>query len=62
MAKHDQMDEFSGEVDDWITYGERLEHYFVANDITSPDKKHATLLSCCGSAKYKMIRSIIISD
>lgn len=59
MAKHGQMDEFSGEGDDWTTYGECLEPYFVANDITSPDKKCAMLLSCCGSAMHKIIRSII---
>ena len=60
MASHDgQITEFSGNADDWEAYIEQLESYFVANDIDSASKKRAILLSSCGTAVYKTIRSIL---
>jgi len=38
---------------------EQLESYFVANDVTTAGKKRAVLLSSCGTAAYKMIRSVL---
>ena len=39
---------FSGK-EEWIDYAERLEHYFIANDITDVAKKRAILLNAAGA-------------
>ena len=60
MAKqHGTISEFSGVADDWEAYLEQLESYFVANDVTAAGKKRAVLLSSCGTAAYKTIRSVL---
>ena len=59
MAERLGIGEFSGKAADWDTYMERMENYFVAHDITDASKKRATLLSECGAATYKVIRSIV---
>ena len=51
---------FSGEPTEWEDYVERLENYFVAHDIKSEAKKKAVLLSECGAATYKLIRSLVV--
>ena len=43
----------------WSVYAERLEHYFVANDVAAEDKKRAILLSMCGPSTYVLIRSLV---
>ena len=34
-----RIEEFDGSKDDWLQYVERFEHFFVANGITTPEKK-----------------------
>ena len=51
---------FSGEPTEWEDYVERLENYFVVHDIKSEMKKKAVLLSECGAATYKLIRSLVV--
>ena len=58
-SNHGQVTEFSGNADDWEAYVKQLESYFVANDITTAAKKRAILLSSCGIAAYKTIRSAV---
>ena len=48
-AKHGHIAEFNGAHDDWNSYTERLNQYFVANDVTEAGKKRAILLSSCGA-------------
>ena len=50
---------FSGEPTEWEDYVERLENYFVAHDIKTEAKKTAVLLSKCGMATYKLIKSLL---
>jgi hypothetical protein len=33
-------------------------HYFVANKVTEDEQKRAILLSVCGAATFKMIKSL----
>ena len=56
MATFGSINEFSDD-EDWLQYTERLEHYFVANDIDDAKKK-AILLSVCGSKTYSLIRNL----
>ena len=46
-------------IDEWDSYIERLENFFVAHDITQASKKWATLLSECGATTYKVICSLV---
>lgn len=50
---------FNSESEDWVSYTERLEHYFVANGIDDADKRRATLLSVCGPTTYQLIRDLL---
>lgn len=43
---------------DWDDYRERVEQYFVANDI-SEEKKRAVFLTCCGPEMYALLRRLL---
>ena len=58
MAKHGTLGEYSPSQETWAEYTERLELYFVANDITDEAKKRAILLNACGTATYKLVRNL----
>ena len=45
--------------EDWISYTERLELYFVANGIEDATKRQAILLSVCGPSTYQLIRDLL---
>ena len=57
FGKLDEFDPGSGE--DWTQYVERMEYYFLANEITSSDKKRALLISAMGAKSYKLLRNLI---
>ena len=59
MATHGTIKQFNLEVDDWPTYIERLQHYFVANNLDAAKKKWAILLTVCGAPTYKLFRSVV---
>ena len=59
MAAHPGIGVFSGEPIEWEDYVERLENYFVAHDIKTEAKKRAVLLSECGVATYKLMKSLL---
>ena len=52
--------EFISTNEDWSSYVERLEQYFMANDVSTAGKKKAILLSFCGSAAYQLIKSLLV--
>ena len=62
MSRHGTIEEFDGATEDWTAYSERLEQYFVANDVDDAAKKRAILLSVCGASTYKLIRSLVAPD
>ncbi|KAL5488914.1 hypothetical protein EMCRGX_G017932 [Ephydatia muelleri] len=45
MSRHGTIEEFDSATEDWTAYSERLEQYFVANDVDDAAKKRAILLS-----------------
>ena len=50
MAKHGSVGEYNSDgEEDWVSYIERLQNYFVANKVTTEAKKRAILLSVCGA-------------
>ena len=54
--------EFDQALENWEAYIERMEQYFVANEVTSDAKKKAILLSMCGPSTYSTIRSLAAPD
>ncbi|CAC5366946.1 unnamed protein product [Mytilus coruscus] len=57
-TNYGRIDEFDDNSEDWIQYTiHRLNHYFIANNIESMEKKRAILLSACGKKTYKLMRN-----
>ena len=54
------LSEFISTNEDWNSYVERLEQYFMANDVSTAGKKKAILLSSCGPAAYQLIKSLLV--
>ena len=49
MATHGHIGEFDRRAEDWTAYCERLEQYFLANNVADGAKQRAVLLSVCGA-------------
>ena len=62
MTTHGQIGEFNSQREDWMFYFERLEEYFIANDIKSAKKMKAILLSVVGADTYQLIRSLVAPE
>ena len=59
MTEYGTLGPFSGEAEEWAACVERLDLYFIANNITTTAKKRVILLSFCGIPTYKLIRSLV---
>ena len=63
MVYHGSISEFQPNSEDWVSYIERLQYYFQANDIADEnDKKRAILLTACGLPTLKLIKGLVGSD
>jgi len=62
MATIGKIEEFNQDTEVWTQYVERLEHFFVANDIEVEKKKKSTLLAVCEARTYELIRSLCLPD
>ena len=51
--------EFNSSDEDWSFYTERLQQFFIANDVLDASKQRAMLLSACGAGTYTLIRSLV---
>ena len=58
MATHGCLSEYSS-ADDWASYVERMDQYFLANDVTDAAKKRVILLSVVGDKTYKLICDLV---
>ena len=56
---HGSVGEFDSSKETWPSYTERLEQYFIANDLTDEGKKKAVFLSNCGATTYQLIRDLV---
>ena len=59
MAHHGTIGEFDPGKEDWASYTERLQLYFMADDVDDANKQRAILLSVCGPKTYQLIRNLI---
>ena len=53
--------EFDEAKEDWLSYAERMERYFIANDIKE-EKRRAFLLSVRGPSLYQLIKDLVAPD
>ena len=51
--------EFNPADGDWSSYTERLQQFFIANDVLDANRQRAMLLSVCGAGTYTLIRSLV---
>ena len=58
-ATHGSIGKFDIDEEDWTAYCERLEQYYLANDVDAAEKKRAILLSVCGASIYQLIRNLV---
>ena len=58
MAAFGNIEAYDATSEQWSHYIERLEFFFIANDIENDDKKKAVMLSVCGAETYKLFRSL----
>ena len=59
MATYGKIGEFKESEESWTHYIERLEQYFLANEVDEVGKKRAILLSVCGSKTYALARDLL---
>ena len=57
-VKHGFLPEFVPGTEEWGSYVERAEHYFVANGVDTQETRRAVLLSSCGAPTYRLIRNL----
>ena len=62
MAVHGTLAPFNPEEEDWVEYTDRLSYYFTANGITDSAKKRAILISCCGPATFRLMKSLVFPE
>ena len=50
--------EYDSKREDWSSYVEKIELFFIANDRTAKAKKKPMLLSCCRIASYRIFKRL----
>ena len=61
MTTHGSVGEYNHE-EEWAAYCERLEQYFLANDVEEAAKQRAIFLSVCGAPTYQLIRNLVAPE
>ena len=59
MATFGKIGEFKESEESWTHYIERLEQYFLANEVDETGKKRAILFSVCGSKTHALARDLL---
>ena len=60
MSKRPKVGDIDPEQDDWELYVERMNYYFVANNVTQVAKKKAILLTEIGRKAYQITRNLLV--
>ena len=59
MSVHGKISQFIPSQESWSSYTERLEYYFIANDVQDPAKKKAILLTVCGPSAFQLLKNLL---
>ena len=62
MAVHATLSAYNTTAEPWTIYVERLNQYFIANDVEDSSKKRAILLAACSSKTFQFICSLTEED
>ena len=57
---HGVVSPYDGNQEEWVEYAERLENYFIANDIADVAKRRAILLNGVGAPTYRLIKTLAL--
>ena len=57
---HGQVSAFDPHKEEWVEYVERLELYFLANEINDATKKRAILLNAADPTTYRLVKTLAI--
>ena len=57
MVTYGTIGKFVDQEEDWTSYCERMDQYFIANDVADASKQRAIFLSSCGKPTYSLLRS-----
>ena len=61
MSLIGKIDTFDADAEDWPSYIERTEQFFLANEIKE-EKKAPVLLSAIGPRTYRLLRSLVAPE
>ena len=61
MAKYDKLTEFRPDVEQFSAYCERVELFFVVNEVPG-EKQVSFFLNCIGAATYSLLRNLVVPD
>ena len=62
MAVHGTLSAYNSAAEPWTIYVERLNQYFIANDVEDSSKNRAILLAACVSKTFQLIRILTEED
>ena len=62
MAVHGTLAAFDPDEEDWVEYTDRLSYYFTANGIIDGARKRTILISCCGPATFRLMKSLVFPE
>ena len=57
---HGVVSPYDGNQEEWVEYAERLESYFIANEIADVAKRRAILLNGVGAPTYRLIKTLAL--
>ena len=62
VGLHGTAPVFDSTQEEWEDYAERLDSYFLANDIGDPAKKRAILVNDVGPKMYRLIKTLCLPE
>ena len=62
VGLHGTAPVFDSTQEEWEDYAERLDSYFLANDIGDPAKKRAILVNAVGPKTYRLIKTLCLPE
>ena len=62
MAPYSKIDQFDPTAEEWSSYEEWLQFYFIVNDTDTAEKQRAVLLTVCGPETYTLACNLVAPE